>query len=66
MVRIPLARVCDYIHLNPVRAGIVAAAEVGDYQSVAAPYRRISAILNMGHSGSVLGHVARLNQRSAD
>lgn len=26
-----LARVCDYIHLNPVRAGIVAAADVGEY-----------------------------------
>lgn len=26
-------RVCDYIHLNPVRAGVVPAAEVGDYRS---------------------------------
>jgi REP element-mobilizing transposase RayT len=28
-----LARVCDYIHLNPVRAGVVAAAQVGEYRS---------------------------------
>lgn len=27
-----LARVCDYIHLNPVHAGIVAAANVGNYR----------------------------------
>ena len=35
-------------------------------QSVAAPYRWIAETLNMGHPGSVRGHVARLNQRSAD
>ena len=35
-------------------------------QSVAAPYRWIAENLNMGHPGSVRGHVARLNQRSAD
>ena len=28
-----LARVCDYIHLNPVRAGVVPADRVGEFQS---------------------------------
>jgi REP element-mobilizing transposase RayT len=28
----PLAHVCDYIHLNPVRAGIVSVARLGDYR----------------------------------
>jgi hypothetical protein len=35
-------------------------------QSVAAPYRWISATLKMGHPGSVRGLVSRQNQRSAD
>lgn len=35
-------------------------------QSVAAPYGWIAKTLNMGHPGSVRGHVSRQNQRSAD
>jgi len=37
---IPLAQVCHYIHLNPVRAGILPVDRLGEYQHSSFPYMR--------------------------